>query len=100
MSQNASAHGTPAAIKEGMVPISPRKQIAGVIGAMALGYALSWALTPGPGTGPVDSFEPTFGQSVAPVIVSPDAAPAGPRAHENPEKFDRKPLQEDRAEPI
>src|SRR5438067_13258058 len=84
----------------GMVPISPRKQIAGVIGAMALGYALSWALTPGPGTGPVDKYEPTFGQSVAPVIVSPDAARPQHRQPENPEKFDRKPLQEDRAEPI
>ena len=85
---------------EGMVPISPRKQIAGVIGAMALGYALSWAFTPGPGTGPVNSFEPTFGSSVAPVIVSPEPAQPRPRALENPEKIDRKPLQEDRAEPI
>ena len=100
VSQNAARGGISTATQEGMVPISPRKQVAGVIGAMALGYALSWAFTPGPGTGPVEKFEPTFGQSVAPVIVSPDQTPSRRRTVENPQKFDRKPLQDDRAEPI
>jgi hypothetical protein len=54
-----------------MVPISRGKQIAGILGAVAVGYALAWVVTPGPGTGPVDTFGPTFGQSVTPVIVNP-----------------------------
>jgi hypothetical protein len=57
-----------------MVPISRGKQAAGIVGAVVLGYTLSWLSTPGPGTGPVDTFSPTFGASAAPVIVSP--APA------------------------
>ena len=93
--------GTPAAIAAGMVPISRRKQVAGIVGAMAFGYALSWLLTPGASTGPVTSFEPTFaGESVAPVIVSPGAAPARPRPLENHEKELSKPLQKERPEPI
>jgi len=58
-----------------MVPISRGKQIAGIIGAVAVGYALAWVATPGPGTGPVDTFRPTFGQSVTPVIVNPVSPP-------------------------
>jgi hypothetical protein len=54
-----------------MVPISRRKQAAGIIGAVALGYTLSWLSSPGPGTGPVDSFGRTFGPAAAPVIVAP-----------------------------
>ena len=58
-------------MSRGMVPISRGKQIAGIVGAVAVGYALAWVVTPGPGTGPVDTFGPTFGQSVTPVIVNP-----------------------------
>ena len=55
-----------------MVPISRRKQLAGIVGAVAIGYSLSWLATPGSGTGPVDHFSPTFGQSLPPVIVAPE----------------------------
>ena len=84
-----------------MVPISPRKQLAGVIGAVAFGYALSWALTPGLGTGPVDDFEPTFGQSIAPVIVAPEVPRERPQTtFQKNEKELSKPLQKDKPEPI
>jgi hypothetical protein len=56
-----------------MVPISRGKQVAGMVGALALGYSLSWLVMPGPGTGPVEHFSPTFGQPAAPVIVTPSS---------------------------
>jgi hypothetical protein len=58
-----------------MVPISLGKQVAGIAGAVVVGYTLSWLLTPAPFTGPIDHFGPTFGPSVAPVIVSPAPNP-------------------------
>jgi hypothetical protein len=57
-----------------MVPISRKKQAAGIVGAFVIGYALSWLSAPGPGTGPVEAFGPTFGGSAAPVIVAPPPA--------------------------
>ena len=89
-----------AAISGGMVPISRRAQIAGVIGALAFGYAVAWVVTPGPGTGPADSFAPTFGPATAPVIMAPDASGNGPRATKNPDQIHSRPLQKDRTEPI
>ena len=84
-----------------MVPISRRKQLAGMVGAAAIGYALSWLVTPGPGTGPVDSFDPTFGQSVTPVIVAP-ATPGGDQLRDAAEPLNSSPapLQPRRDEPI
>ena len=80
-----------------MVPISRRKQMAGIAGALVLGYSLSWLSTPGPGTGPVDTFSPTFGESVAPVIVAPaEVAPAP----ENSSFESFQPLQANANEPI
>lgn len=58
-----------------MVPISLGKQVAGIAGAVVVGYTLSWLLTPAPFTGPVEHFGPTFGRSVAPVIVTPSPKP-------------------------
>jgi dolichol kinase len=84
-----------------MVPISRGKQIAGVVGAVAVGYVLAWVVTPDPGTGPVDTFGPTFGQSVTPVIVNPvlprddrSSDPSTP-SHSSPEA-----LQIKHSEPI
>ncbi len=84
-----------------MVPISRRKQLAGIVGAVAIGYSLSWLATPGPGTGPVDHFSPTFGQSLPPVIVTP-AAPGGEGSVETSEplNFSPTPLQPRTYEPI
>lgn len=62
-----------------MVPISRKKQAAGIVGAFVIGYTLSWFSAPGPGTGPVDTFAPTFGPSTTPVIVSHSPA-AGERS--------------------
>jgi hypothetical protein len=60
-----------------MVPISRGKQLAGVVAIIACSYALSWVLTPGPGTGPVESFAPTFDAPVTPVVVMPrESAPS------------------------
>ena len=84
-----------------MVPISRRKQLAGIVGAVAIGYSLSWLVTPGPGTGPVNSFHPTFGQAQAPIIVAP-AAIDGDRLIEAPEPVNSSPapLQPREYEPI
>jgi hypothetical protein len=84
-----------------MVPISRRKQLAGIVGAVAVGYSLSWLATPGPGTGPVDHFSPTFGQSLPPVIVAP-AVPGGEGSVEasEPLNFSPAPLQPRTYEPI
>ncbi len=84
-----------------MVPISRKKQAAGIVGAFVIGYALSWLSAPGPGTGPVDSFSPTFGRSAAPVVVSP--APArGERSIDasEPQISSPKALQRSANEPI
>ena len=54
-----------------MLPISRGKQVAGIIGAVALGYTLSWLSTPVPINGPTDDFGRNFGPSVAPVFVAP-----------------------------
>jgi hypothetical protein len=54
-----------------MVPISTGKQVAGIIGAVALGYALSWLSTPATVNRSIDDFGRNFGPSVAPVIVTP-----------------------------
>ena len=84
-----------------MVPISRGKQIAGIIGAIAFGYALSWVSAPGPGTGPVDTFSPTFGESVTPVIVNP-VSPADDPSFDSsdPSNSSPKPLQANKYEPI
>ncbi|PYR81439.1 MAG: hypothetical protein DMF87_05300 [Acidobacteria bacterium] len=84
-----------------MVPISRRKQAAGIVGAFVIGYALSWLSAPGAGTGPVDSFSPTFGASASPIIVSPAAA-AGERSIEASEPQISSPtaLQRSANEPI
>jgi hypothetical protein len=58
-----------------MVPISRGKQVAGIAGAVVIGYTLSWLLTPAPFTGPVEHFGRTFGPRMAPVIVSPAPNP-------------------------
>ena len=85
----------------GMVPISKKKQIAGIIGAVAFGYTLSWISTPGPGTGPVDTFGPNFGQSVKPVIVAPDPTRDNRSLDASePLNSSPKPLQANAAEPI
>jgi hypothetical protein len=84
-----------------MVPISREKQVAGVVGALVLGYSLSWLATPGPGTGPVDSFSPNFGVSAAPVIVAP-VTPRDERSVDASEPLNGGPipLQARRNEPI
>jgi hypothetical protein len=73
-----------------MVPISRGKQLAGIVGAVVIGYSLSWLVTPGPGTGPVDNFHPTFAQRVTPMIVAP-AAPGSNRAVEASEPLNGSP---------
>jgi hypothetical protein len=85
--------GTPAALSPAMVPISKGKQIAGAIALVALGYALSWVFTPGPGTPPVKSSAPTFDAPVAPAVVTPKKS--APPADSSPNA-----LQERRNEPI
>ena len=82
-----------------MVPISRGKQLAGIAGALALGYTLSWFATPGPGTGPVETFAPTFGGSAAPVIVAPVTPGEGVDASQ-PVNSAPQPLQSQRYEPI
>jgi len=71
-----------------------------MVGALAIGYSLSWLVAPKPGTGPVDSFKPTFGQAVAPMIVAP--APRGERPVEASQPSDNAPapLQSPRYQPI
>jgi hypothetical protein len=83
-----------------MVPISRRAQFAGIVGAVAIGYSLSWLATPGPGTGPVDRFKPTFGQAVAPIIVAP--APGDERSVEATQPLNSAPapLKSPRYQPI
>jgi len=81
-----------------MVPISRGKQVAAIIGAVALGYTLSWMATPGPGTGPVESFGPTFGSSVTPVVVAP-AETGGDRSKSGSNSLP-KALKATRNEPI
>jgi hypothetical protein len=84
-----------------MVPISRRKQLAGVVGAVALGYTLSWVLTPAPTSGPIDNFGSTFGRSVAPVVVPP-VGPRGDRSMDTAQPLNSSPkaLQRDAYEPI
>lgn len=84
-----------------MVPISRGKQLAGIVGAVVIGYSLSWLVTPGPGTGPVTSFSPTFGQAQAPIIIAP-AATDGDRRIEASEPLNSSPaaLQPRDYEPI
>jgi hypothetical protein len=55
--------------EQSVVPISRGKQVCGVLGAIACSYAISWMLTPGPGTGPVDSFGPAFAGTAAPIVI-------------------------------
>ena len=81
-----------------MIPISRGKQVIGIIGAVALGYTFSWISTPGPGTGPVETFRPTFGYSVAPVVVAP-AETGGDRTQDTSNSAPRA-LKTDRNEPI
>jgi hypothetical protein len=83
-----------------MVPISRGKQVAAILGALAIGYTLSWISTPGPGTGPVDTFGPTFGASPAPVIVTPSPLEERPVDASDPLISSPKPLQARIAEPI
>ncbi len=83
-----------------MVPISRGKQVAGIAGAVVVGYTLSWLLTPAPFTGPVDHFGSTFGPLVAPVIVSP-AVPRGNSIDASQSQISSpKALQRDAYEPI
>jgi hypothetical protein len=82
-----------------MVPISRGKQVAGMVGALALGYSLSWLVAPGPGTGPVEHFGPTFVQPAAPVIVAP-SAPRDERPVEASQPNAPVPLQSPRYQPI
>lgn len=72
-----------------------------MVGALALGYSLSWLVAPGPGTGPVEHFGPTFGQPAAPVIIAP-SAPRDERPVEasHPSNFAPAPLQSPRYQPI
>jgi len=72
--------GTPAAPGPAMVPISRGKQVAGAIALVALGYALSWVFTPGPGTPPVKSSAPAFDAPVAPAVVTPQKS--APSSHD------------------
>jgi hypothetical protein len=83
-----------------MVPISRGKQLAGLVGAVAVGYMLSWISTPGPGTGPVDTFGPTFGAADAPVIVAPSSPDDRSIDASEPLNSSPKPLQPSRNEPI
>ena len=83
-----------------MVPISRRKQAAGIVGAFAIGYALSWLSAPGLGTGPVDTFSPTFGGSAAPVIVSPAPSHERPIRTSEPQISSPVALQKVSSEPI
>ena len=91
-----------AAIELAMIPISRRKQIVGVAVVVACSYAISWAFTPGPGTGPAQSFAPTFGQAAPVVILPQEAAPSRDRNVTTSEqsKSSPKPLQTNRYEPI
>jgi hypothetical protein len=87
-----------------MIPISRRKQVVGVVAIVACSYAVSWMFTPGPGTGPTESFGPTFGAPAAPVVIVPQES--APSSHEGtvqtsePSDSASKPLQADRFEPI
>jgi len=85
-----------------MVPISRRKQVAGVAIALACSYAISWAFTPGPGTGPTESFAPTFAAPAPVVIVPPEPAPSRDKrvTTSEPSHSAPKPLQANRYEPI
>lgn len=71
-----------------------------MVGAAVIGYSLSWLVTPGPGTGPVDSFDPTFGQSVTPVIVAPATPGDDQLGGGEPLNSSPAPLQARRDEPI
>jgi len=91
-----------AAFELAMIPISRRKQIVGVAVVVACSYAISWAFTPGPDTGPAPSFAPTFGQP-APVVVPPqEAAPSRDKnvTTSDPSNSSPTPLPANRYEPI
>ena len=84
-----------------MVPISKGKQVAGVIVLAALGYALSWAYTPSPATGPEESFAPTFDAPLA--GAPPESAPSshdGTVTTSKPSHSSPNALQEPRYKPI
>ena len=91
-----------AALELAMIPISRRKQIVGVAVVVACSYAISWAFTPGPGTGPAQSFAPTFGQPAPVVILPQEAAPSRDKnvTTSEPSNSSPKPLQANRYEPI
>jgi hypothetical protein len=91
-----------AALELAMIPISRRKQIVGVAVVVACSYAISWAFTPGPGTGPAQSFAPTFSQPAPVVILPQEAAPSRDKkvTTSEPSNSSPKPLQRNRYEPI
>jgi hypothetical protein len=92
-----------AALEVAMIPISRRKQIVGVAVVVACSYAISWVCTPGPGTGPTESFGQTFDRPAAPAVIQPQA-PALSRDKRvitsEPLNSSPKPLQANRYEPI
>lgn len=72
-----------------------------MVGALALGYSLSWLVAPGAGTGPVEHFGSTFAQPAAPVIVAPAVPPdERPIEASQPLKTAPAPLQSPRYQPI
>jgi len=93
-------HGIAAAIPvTRMVPVSTGKQFAAILGAVALGYTLSWLSTPSPIPGPVDNFDRNFVPSAAPLIVAPDpshddrsADPSGSTGS-SPKALERQPFE-------
>ena len=73
----------------------------GVAVALAASYAISWAFTPGPGSGPAESFAPTFTQPAPVVIVPPETTlPRDKKVTSEPSDVSPKPLQRNRYEPI
>ena len=92
-----------AALELAMIPISRRKQIVGVAVVLACSYAISWVCTPGPGTGPTESFGQTFDRPAAPVVIQPhESAPSRDKriTTSEPSNSSPKPLQANRYEPI
>jgi len=91
-----------AALELAMIPISRRKQIVCVAVVVTCSYAISWALTPGPGTGPAESFAPTFDQPAPVVILPQEAVPSRDKkiTTSEPPYSSPKPLQANRYEPI
>jgi hypothetical protein len=69
---------------------------------VACSYAISWVCTPGPGTGPAESFGRTFDTPAAPVVIPPQqpASSRDKKVTSEPSYSSPKPLQANRYEPI